>query len=108
MQTHRQPINTTLWQSHENYISEFKQHHSTEHVLLKLINNLFIPSLILADLSATFDIVNHEILIECFEPMVGLWGCNGPLIHWTFAVNIINMFLYWIQLLALEYPKNQY
>lgn len=85
-----QSENTTLWQSHENYISEFKPCQSTEHVLLKLINDPFILGLILLDLRATFDTMNYKILIECFELMAGLWGCNRLVIHRTFAVNVSN------------------
>ncbi|KAL6458609.1 hypothetical protein MHYP_G00320810 [Metynnis hypsauchen] len=71
---------------HENHIYEkfqsgFKPHHSTETALVKITNDLLLASdqghvslLVLLDLSAAFDTIDHNILLERLENMVGISG----------------------------------
>lgn len=66
----------------EEFQSGFRMHHSTETALTKIISDLRIKSdankvsiLILLDLSAAFDTINHGILINRPEKLVGLSDC---------------------------------
>uniref|UniRef100_A0A3B4T3X5 Reverse transcriptase domain-containing protein n=1 Tax=Seriola dumerili TaxID=41447 RepID=A0A3B4T3X5_SERDU len=68
------------------YQSGFRPHHSTETALIKVINDLHINTdskkisiLVLLDLSAAFDTVDHKILLERLEKWVGL---SGPVLKW--------------------------
>ncbi len=55
----------------DNFQSGFQAHHSTETVLIKIINDIHLNSdsgkisvLVLLDLSAAFDTVGHKILLK--------------------------------------------
>ncbi len=61
-------------------------HHSTETALIKIINDIRFNSdsgkisvLVLLDLNAVFDTVNHNILLERLENLVGL---SGMVLKW--------------------------
>ncbi len=65
----------------DNFQSGFRMHHSTETVLIKIINDIRFNSdsgkisvLVLLDLSAAFGTVDHNILLERLENWVGLSG----------------------------------
>ncbi len=65
----------------EPFQSGFKSGHSTETVLVKVLNDMCLSTdngesviLILLDLSAAFDMVDHRILIEHVEHWGGLKG----------------------------------
>uniref|UniRef100_A0A673IYN1 Reverse transcriptase domain-containing protein n=1 Tax=Sinocyclocheilus rhinocerous TaxID=307959 RepID=A0A673IYN1_9TELE len=70
----------------DNFQSGFRPHHSTETALIKIINDIRLNSesgkisvLVLLDLSAAFDTVDHNILLERLENWVGL---SGMVIKW--------------------------
>ena len=61
--------------------SSYREHHSTETALLKVMNDVLLKMnskhmtlLILLDLSAAFDTVDHSILLDRLTKVVGLQG----------------------------------
>ena len=70
----------------EVFQSGFRPHHSTGTALLKVLNDLLISSdkgfislLVLLDLSAAFDTIDHLILIDRLE---NLFGLSGQALSW--------------------------
>ena len=70
----------------DTFQSGFRSNHSTETALVKVVNDLRINAdskklsiLALLDLSAAFDTVDHDILIDRLENWVGL---AGPVLNW--------------------------
>ena len=66
--------------------SGFRPYHSTETVLIKVLNDIHLNNdasrtsvLVLLDLSAAFDTVDHDILLNRLEKWVGL---TGTVLHW--------------------------
>ena len=71
----------TVHAIHEVFQSGFKALHSTESALLKVFNDLLLTTdagqsavLVLLDLSAAFDTVDHTILLSRLEHCVGIKG----------------------------------
>ena len=66
---------------HEKFQSGFRAKHSTETALVKVLNDLRcnldstnISVLVLLDLSAAFDAIDHGILLKRLHCLVGLFG----------------------------------
>lgn len=90
----------TLNNLHSSHQFGYKKYHSTETLLLKIVNNLLLscddnmPSVVLLlDLSAAFDTVDHEKLLEIMYNEIGIRGkaydwCKSFLINRTFKVKI--------------------
>ena len=73
-------------QFYEPLQSGFRHNHSTETALAKIVNNLLfgldtgsISVLVLLDLSAAFDTVDHQILLERME---NNFGISGTALQW--------------------------
>ena len=71
---------------HEYLQSAYKPGHSTETALVKVQNDIYpsidhngIVVLILLDLSAAFDTIDHDVLFSRMESTLGI---TGPVVEW--------------------------
>jgi len=91
---------------YEDFHSGFTVHHSTETALVKVINDLLMASdnglvsiLVLLDLSAALDTIDHNILLQRLEHEIGI---KGTALHW-FKSYLSDRFQF-VQL-AMEFHK---
>ena len=70
----------------EKFQSSFRPYHSTETALIRVINDMLMTSdmgspsvLVLLDLSAAFNTIDHSVLINRLEHLVGL---SGTVLSW--------------------------
>ncbi len=73
----------------EDFQSGFRPYHSTETAFIRVTNDLLLSSdrgcislLVLLDLSATFDTIDHNILLNRLENYIGVKKCWPP--SWFF------------------------
>ena len=66
----------------DDHQSAYRKNHNTETALLKIMNDLLCNSdfgnisiLVLLDLSAAFDTIDHQILLDRLNISFGLSGC---------------------------------
>ena len=78
---------------HESFQSAYKRYHSSETALLRVHNGILRSIdngggviIVLLDLSAAFDTVNHELLLSRLSPCYGLYG---SVLNW-FTANLTN------------------
>ena len=71
---------------HDKKQSAYKKYHSTETLLLKIHNDIMtnlnkgeVAMLVMLDLSAAFDTIDHHILLERLEK---LYGIKGTVLKW--------------------------
>ena len=76
----------TINELHSVFQLAYKKHHSTESSLLKVKNNILmnmnaqkVTLLVLLDLSAAFDTVQHDILLERLRSK---FGVDGGALSW--------------------------
>ena len=81
----------------EQFQSGFRKHHSTETALLKVTNDLLMSAdvgdvsvLVLLDLTAAFDTVDHSILVNRLQRWCGV---SGTALQW-FSSYLSNRFCY--------------
>ena len=67
----------------EKYQSAYKQHHSTETALVRVVNDVLrlvddkqVVLLVLLDLSAAFDTVDHNVLLDRMSKAIGISGTS--------------------------------
>ena len=72
---------TTIKSLYPELQSSYRQHHSTETALLKVTNDILLNTnsqqvtlMVLLDLSAAFDTVNQDILLERLDKVIGMHG----------------------------------
>uniref|UniRef100_A0A3Q3FJ67 Reverse transcriptase domain-containing protein n=1 Tax=Kryptolebias marmoratus TaxID=37003 RepID=A0A3Q3FJ67_KRYMA len=87
---------------YDTFQSGYREFHSTETALLKVFSDIMIAAdtgkcsvLVLLDLSSAFDTVDHGILINRLQHLVGMSGCvlkwfTSYLVGRTFSVSVGN------------------
>ena len=69
--------------------SAYRKHHSTETALLKIMADIYgvidkgrATILVVLDMSAVSDTIDHDVLIQCLRHTFGMSGMSGRCLYW--------------------------
>ena len=89
-------LKSELYQLLPRYQSAYRLHHSTETALIRVVNDILrsvdsgnVCALVLLDLSAAFDTVDHGLLLNYHVQQVWVWRTSSPVAtvipYWSYS-----------------------